>query len=88
MLFRSPTELPRQQATLAHDLPANDQRRDFIRAKRLPDGSIDAQARQDSSMLTTLMGAEVLLDRPAHDAPLKKGATVHVIDLRSLAASF
>ena len=83
-----PTELPRQQATLAHDLPANDQRRDFIRAKRLPDGSIDAQARQDSSMLTTLMGAEVLLDRPAHDAPLKKGATVHVIDLRSLAASF
>ena len=83
-----PTDLPRQQATLAHDLPANDQRRDFIRAKRLPDGSIDAQARQDSSMLTTLMGAEVLLDRPAHDAPLKKGATVHVIDLRSLAASF
>lgn len=83
-----PTDLPRQPATLAHDLPANDQRRDFIRAKRLPDGSIDAQAQQDSSMLTTLMGAEVLLDRPAHDAPLKKGATVHVIDLRSLAASF
>ncbi|MGA0235627.1 MAG: gephyrin-like molybdotransferase Glp [Alphaproteobacteria bacterium] len=83
-----PTDLPRQQATLAHHLPVNDQRRDFIRAKRLPDGSIDAQARQDSSMLTTLMGAEVLLDRPAHDAPLKKGATVHVIDLRSLAASF
>lgn len=87
-MMRLPTELPRQKATLAHDLPANDQRRDFIRAKRLPDGSIDAQARQDSSMLTTLMGAEVLLDRPAHDAPLKKGATVHVIDLRSLAASF
>ena len=83
-----PTDLPRQQATIAHDLPANDQRRDFIRATRLSDGTIDARARQDSSMLTTLLGAEVLMDRPAHDAPLKKGATVQVIDLRSLAASF
>lgn len=83
-----PTDLPRQQATIAHDLPANDQRRDFIRATRLSDGTIDARARQDSSMLTTLLGAEVLMDRLAHDAPLKKGATVQVIDLRSLAASF
>ena len=82
------TDLPRQSATLAYDLPANDQRRDFVRAKRLPDGTIDARARQDSSMLTTLLGAEVLLDRPAHDGPLKKGATVQVIDLRSLDASF
>ena len=87
MMGLSP-ELPRHQATLAHDLPANDQRRDFVRAKRLPDGTIDARARQDSSMLTTLLGAEVLLDRPAHDGPLKKGATVNVIDLRSLDASF
>ena len=82
------TDLPRQPATLAHDLTANDQRRDFVRAKRLPDGTIDARARQDSSMLTTLLGAEVLLDRPAHDGPLKKGAPVQVIDLRSLDASF
>ena len=87
MMGLSP-ELPRHQATLAHDLPANDQRRDFVRAKRLPDGTIDARARQDSSMLTTLLGAQVLLDRPAHDGPLKKGATVNVIDLRSLDASF
>ena len=66
----------------------NDQRRDFIRARRLPDGRIDAQARQDSSMLTTLMEADVLVDRPAFDGALKAGDTVSVIDLRSLGAEF
>lgn len=81
-------DLMREEALLAHDLPANDLRRDFIRARRLPDGTIDAQARQDSSMLTTLLGADVLLDRPAHDGALKQGAAVRVIDLRSLGASF
>ena len=46
-------------ARLSHALPANDQRRDFIRARRLPDGSIDARHAQDSSMLTTLLAADV-----------------------------
>lgn len=82
------TDLPRSPAILSHAMPANDQRRDFIRARRLPDSRIDARARQDSSMLTTLLGADVLIDRPAHDEPLSEGATVHVIDLRSLGASF
>jgi molybdopterin molybdotransferase len=82
------TDLPRSPAILSHAMPANDQRRDFIRARRLPDGRIDARARQDSSMLTTLLGADVLIDRPAHGEPLSEGATVHVIDLRSLGASF
>ena len=83
-----PTDLPREQATLAHALPANDQRRDFIRARRLPDGRIDARAPQDSSMLSTLLSADVLLDRPAHDPALRTGDGVQVIDLRSLGASF
>ena len=87
MMGLSP-DLPRQAACLSHALPANDQRRDFIRARRLPDGSIDAQARQDSSMLTTLLAADVLVDRPAHDSALPAGATVQVIDLRSLGADF
>ena len=87
MMGLSP-DLPRQAARLSHALPANDQRRDFIRARRLPDGSIDAQARQDSSMLTTLLAADVLVDRPAHDSALPAGATVQVIDLRSLGADF
>jgi molybdopterin molybdotransferase len=83
-----PTDLPRTTGTLAHDLPANDQRRDFLRAKRLPDGRIDADARQDSSMLTTLRSADVLLDRPAFDGALKAGDSVRIIDLNTLGASF
>lgn len=83
-----PTDLPRTTGTLAHDLPANDQRRDFLRAQRLPDGRIDAGARQDSSMLTTLRSADVLLDRPAFDGALKAGDSVRVIDLNTLGASF
>lgn len=87
MMGLSP-DLPRQDLRLSHALPANDQRRDFIRARRLPDGSIDARARQDSSMLTTLLDADVLVDRPAHDPALDAGSTVRVIDLRSLGADF
>ena len=83
-----PTDLPREQATLAHALPANDKRRDFIRARRLPDGRIDARAPQDSSMLSTLLSADVLVDRPAHDPVLRTGDSVQVIDLRSLGAGF
>lgn len=83
-----PTALPRTTAMLAHDLPANDLRRDFIRAQRLPDNRIDARARQDSSMLSTLLAADVLLDRPPHDKPLHEGDAVRVIDLSSMGASF
>ncbi len=39
-------------------------------------------------MLTTLLAADVLVDRPAHDSALPAGATVQVIDLRSLGADF
>ena len=83
-----PTALPREPGVIAHALPENDQRRDFIRARRLPDGRIDARAQQDSSMLTTLLGAEVLLDRPPHDPALEAGDSVRVIDLRHLGADF
>ena len=82
------TTLARESATLAHALPANDMRRDFIRAIRLSDGRIDARARQDSSMLTTLLCADVLVDRPAQDGPLEPGDTVQVINLRSMGARF
>ena len=82
------TELPRQEATLAHDLPANDLRRDFIRACRQPDGSINARARQDSSMLSVLAAADVILDRPANDPPLRAGDTVKIIDLSGLDTLF
>ena len=83
-----PTALPREPGVITHALPENDQRRDFIRARRLPDGRIDAEAQQDSSMLTTLLGAEVLLDRPPHDPALEAGDSVRVIDLRHLGADF
>ena len=83
-----PTDLPRQTATIAHDLPANDLRRDFVRARRLPDGTIDARRRQDSSMLSVLAAADVILDRPAHDPAIKAGAPVQIIDLSQLDTLF
>ena len=82
------TDLPRQTATIAHDLPANDLRRDFVRARRLPDGTIDARRRQDSSMLSVLAAADVILDRPAHDPAIKAGAPVQIIDLGQLDTLF
>jgi len=87
-MLGQPTDLPRQTATIAHDLPANDLRRDFIRARRLPDGTIDARRRQDSSMLSVLAAADVILDRPTHDPAIRAGSPVKIIDLRQLKTLF
>ena len=87
-MLGQPTDLPRQTATIAHDLPVNDLRRDFIRARRLPDGTIDARQRQDSSMLSVLAAADVILDRPAHDPAIMAGTPVQIIDLGQLDTLF
>lgn len=63
-----PSPLPRMgRARLVSDLPPNGSRRAFLRA-RLQDGEALPFAQQDSSMLSVLAEADVLIVRP-EDAP-------------------
>ena len=74
-------DLPMERARLASDLPANGDRRDFMRARRNNDGSVEVADRQDSSMLATMARADVLLVRPPHDRSRATGECMDIIDL-------
>jgi molybdopterin molybdotransferase len=67
-----------EPATLGVDLPANDHRQDYLRARieRRPDGRLVATPhdRQDSSMQAVLVGSDGLLVRAA-DAPAAKAGS-------------
>ena len=72
------------RARLASDLPANDERQDYLRVRLQADESSgDTLAlpfsRQDSAMLRALAEADGLLVRPPHAPPLKAGAMVEVL---------
>jgi molybdopterin molybdotransferase len=73
------------KARLLSDLPANDQRQDYLRAKlkRGADGALEAEAftAQDSSMMSLLVKADCLIVRPPHAPPAKPGATVEIVPL-------
>ena len=73
----SPT---RHTATLSRPLAQNGPREHYMRA-HLQDGQISAFDRQDSSLLTVLASANVLLVRPPHDNPRDIGDTVNYISL-------
>lgn len=70
---------------LGRDLPANDERQDYLRAD-LTLTSAGWQAtpfeKQDSSMLAALFRAEALVIRPAHAEPAKLNAPCKIIRLR------
>jgi molybdopterin molybdotransferase len=72
-------------AVLGRDLPANDERADYLRATLTAgaDGVLVATpaAVQDSSMLTPLAQADCLLIRPPHAPPAKAGARCSVLRL-------
>jgi molybdopterin molybdotransferase len=74
-----------EPAILGVDLPANDQRQDYLRAAlyAAPEGWPVAtpQARQDSSMLAVLARSEALLVRPPHAPPAKAGDPCRIIRL-------
>ena len=74
---------------LGADLPANDRRQDYLRAKVSQDPAGQRVAtpygRQDSSMLAMLAAAEGLILRPPHAEAIPKGTTVPVLELRELA---
>lgn len=74
-----------EPAILAADLPANDERQDYLRARFETIGDerrVRPFARQDSSMLADLSRAEALLIRPAFAEAAKAGDPCRVIRLR------
>ena len=84
-LLGEPPADPREPATLAVDLPANDDRDDYLRA-RLVRGRealplVTPLPRQDSSMLSALAEADCLLIRPAFAAPAPAGTICEIVRL-------
>lgn len=75
---------PWRTARLARDLPANDSRQDYLRARcEYRDGELWTEpfARQDSSMLSVFTAADCLLLRISNAAPAKFGERVPVLPL-------
>jgi molybdopterin molybdotransferase len=72
-------------ARLARSLPENDRRQDYLRARLqpAPDGVLEADPfeKQDSAMLSLLVGADCLVVRPPFAPAAAKGEQVTVIPL-------
>jgi molybdopterin molybdotransferase len=69
------------EAALNTPLPANDQRMDFLRAQMVEAGRVRPFARQDSSELSALSSADVLICRPPFDPAKAEGDMVNVMYL-------
>ncbi|MEP1853361.1 gephyrin-like molybdotransferase Glp [Sulfitobacter sp.] len=80
MLGLGQNAAPRITAPLAQDIPANGPREHYQRAT-ITDGAITPEARQDSSLLSVLAGANALLVRPPHDPAKPAGTLVEAINL-------
>lgn len=73
--------LPRTvRATLAHPLPANGPRQDYLRAT-LVDGQASTAAIQDSSMLRTLARSDCLIIRAPHAPAADAGDSAEILQL-------
>lgn len=70
----------RQRATLAHPLPANGGREDYLRAT-VAGGRVSSTDVQDSSMLRTLANADCLIVREAHACAANEGDSVEILHL-------
>ncbi|MDA8231724.1 MAG: molybdopterin molybdotransferase MoeA [Magnetospirillum sp.] len=75
-------------AILGRDLPANDDRQDYLRSslERRPDGTLVATpfAKQDSAVLSGLAAADALVVRPPHAPAAKAGESVTVLPLAGI----
>lgn len=84
-----PADLPLTEAVLASDLPANDERQDFLRAF-FTDAAGWRQIRpapvQDSSMFATFAHADALIVRPPFDPPRRAGERVRIVELAQVLA--
>ncbi|MBK5934949.1 molybdopterin molybdotransferase [Rhodovulum imhoffii] len=76
-----PGPIPRQSVPLAAPLPANGSRTHYMRARSTPQGVIPFDS-QDSSLLTVLSRADVLIERPPDDPPRRIGTAVTCLPLR------
>ncbi len=76
--------LPERQARLAGPLAAGGERQEYLRGRLTDEGTIEIAARQDSSMLATLAGADALVVRQPLAANLPAGAEVTVIMLSDI----
>ncbi len=73
-----------QTARLARDMPANDGRQDYVRARlEMRDGELwtDPFALQDSSMLSALAHADALIVRASHAPEAEAGARIQILRL-------
>ena len=83
---RADVEAAPEQALLGRDLPENDERADYLRA-RLASGSdgmpiATPAPLQDSSMLVPLAAADCLLIRPPHAPAARAGSTCAILKLQ------
>ena len=75
-----PAEIATARCALDAPLKANGARQHYMRGRRVADGCV-AEARQDSSLLSVLARADLLILRPPHDPEHAVGDLVEVIDL-------
>lgn len=69
----------RDKAILGHDLAKNGPREHYMRAKMADDGTVCVYDKQDSSLLSVLSDANVLVVRPPEAEALKSGSLVEII---------
>ena len=80
MLGLGEAPAPRRSARLAQDIDKGGPREHYMRAT-VADGTILAEDRQDSSLLSVLARANALMIRPPDDAPRAKGETIEYIPI-------
>lgn len=85
-----PGTLAIETGICAVDLPANDEREDYVRStlKTLPNGmrALEPFKRQDSSMLSVLAASDALLIRAPHEPAIAAGTPVPFLRLNALDA--
>jgi molybdopterin molybdotransferase len=91
MMGLASVNAPNPKARLASDLPANDRRQDYLRARlaRAADGMLEASPfdKQDSSMMSLLTQADCLVVRLPHAPPARRGEMVEFLPLSDSAIS-
>jgi len=81
---RSDLERPRETARLGRDLPANDEREDYLRATLSvgPDGPVATPiSAQDSSLMASLSRSDCLVIRPPHAPAAAAGSSCVILKL-------
>ncbi|MFG5408423.1 molybdopterin molybdotransferase MoeA [Piscinibacter sakaiensis] len=73
----APRTLPRRAD---FDWPGPDKRREFLRVRSQPDGSVALYGNQGSGVLTSLVWADAIVDNPPGQV-IRRGETVRCIDL-------